>query len=104
MKTCVIAIFCLVSLASQGQDSTFYKSVYGGGYIVVPENETWEIDRAFVNDGNAYSIQISNSNFDATYNAGDTIHTPYYIAEMELLSNKQMVQYQFYFRKTVSKY
>ncbi|MFT5859975.1 MAG: hypothetical protein ACI865_002082 [Flavobacteriaceae bacterium] len=99
MRTYCIAIFCLISLASQAQDSTFYKSAYGGGYIVVPENETWEIDRAFVNDGNAYSIQISNSNFDATYHAGDTIHTPYYIAEMELLSDKQMVQYQFYFKQ-----
>jgi hypothetical protein len=99
MKTYVIAIFCLVSLASQAQDSTFYKSAYGGGYIVVPENETWEIDRAFVNDGNAYSIQISNSNFDTIYNSGDTIQAPYYIAEMELLSNKEMVQYQIYFKQ-----
>ena len=104
MKTCVIAIFCLVSLASQGQDSTFYKSAYAGGYIIVPQDESWEIDQAFVNGGDAYSIKISKSNFDSNYNAGDTIHTPYYIAEMELLSNKQMVQYQFYFRKTVSKY
>ncbi len=98
LKFCFV-IFCLIVLNAAAQDSTYYKSAYGGGYIVVPENETWEIDRAFVNDGNAYSIQISNSNFDTIYNAGDTIHTPYYIAEMELLSDKQMVQYQFYFKQ-----
>ena len=45
---------------STAQDSTFYKSAYAGGYIIVSQDESWEIDRAFVNDGDAYSIKISN--------------------------------------------
>ena len=94
-----LVIVVLISFSSIGQDSTLYKSAYAGGYIVVPENENWEVDRVFVNDGDAYSIQISNSNFKESYHAGDTIRTPYYIAEMELLSNKEMVQYQFYFNR-----
>lgn len=98
LKFCIV-IFCLIGLNAAAQDSTFYKSAYGGGYLIVPENETWEIDRAFVNDGSAYSIQIANSNFDSIYNSGDTIQSPYYIAEMELLSNKEMVQYQIYFKQ-----
>lgn len=98
LKFCFV-IFSLVSMNSTAQDSTFYKSAYAGGYIIVPQDESWEIDRAFVNGGDAYSIKISMSNFDSNYNAGDTIHIPYYIAEMELLSNKQMVQYQFYFKQ-----
>lgn len=100
MRIYFLAIFCLIGLSSKAQDSTFYKSVYGGGYIIVPQNENWVIDRAFINDGDAYSIKISNSNFDSTYNAGDTIRTPYYIAEMELLFIQSMVQYQFYYKKT----
>lgn len=85
---------------SFSQDSTLYKSAYAGGYLVVPENETWELDRVFVNGGDAYSIQVSNSNFKQTaFNYGDTLKVPYYIAEMELLSNKEMVQYQFYFKQ-----
>ena len=98
LKFCFI-IFCLIGLNAAAQDSTYYKSAYAGGYLIVPQDESWEIDRAFVNDGDAYSIKISNSNFDTIYQAGDTIRAPYYIAEMELLSNKEMVQYQFYFKK-----
>lgn len=98
MKFCLI-IFCLITVNTFAQDSTFYKSAYAGGYLVVPQNENWELDRVFVNDGEAYSIQISNTNFDVNYIAGDTIRTPYYIAEMELLNNRTMVQYQFYFKQ-----
>lgn len=84
---------------SQDDDSTFYKSSYAGGYIVIPEGETWELDRVFVTDGSAYSIQVSNSNFEkTTLNFDDTLKVPYYIAEMELLNNRDLVQYQFYFK------
>lgn len=95
----ILAFFLSVSQISFCQDSTLYKSAYAGGYLVVPENETWELDRVFVNGGDAYSIQVSNSNFKQTaLHFGDTITTPYYIAEMELLDNRDMVQYQFYFK------
>lgn len=94
-----IVYLAVVSCAAFGQDSTFYKSTYAGSHMIVPENETWEVDRVFVNGGDAYSIQVANTNFNETYHAGDTIRAPYYIAEMELLSSKEMVQYQFYFKK-----
>jgi hypothetical protein len=97
MKLALICI-SLISCSAFGQDSTFYKSAYAGGHMVVPENENWQLDRVFVNGGDAYSIQVANTNFNETYHAGDTIRAPYYIAEMELLSNKEMVQYQFYFK------
>lgn len=67
--------------------------------MIVPENETWQVDRVFVNGGDAYSIQVANTNFNETCHTGDTIRAPYYIAEMEFLSKKDMVQYQFYLKK-----
>lgn len=98
MKSTFVYIL-LLSFSSIGQDSTFYKSAYAGSHLIVPENEHWHLDRVFVNGGDAYSIQVANTNFNKTYHAGDTIRAPYYIAEMELLSNKEMVQYQFYFKQ-----
>ncbi len=88
-----------LSFSAFGQDSTFYKSGYAGGHIIVPQNEHWQLDRVFINGGDAYSIQVANTNFKEVYYSGDTITAPYYIAEMELLSNREMVQYQFYFKK-----
>jgi hypothetical protein len=81
------------------QDSTVYKSAYSGGYLIVPENESWTLNKVFINSGDAYSIKVSNSNFEPAYNSGDTIRTPYYIAEMELLDKQDFVQYQFYFKR-----
>ena len=98
MKLALLFI-SLLSYSAFGQDSTFYKSMYAGSHMIVPENENWQLYRVFVNGGDAYSIQVGNTNFNETYHAGDTIHAPYYIAEIELLSNKEMVQYQFYFKK-----
>lgn len=89
----------LLSYSAFGQDSTFYKSAYAGGHIIVPQNEHWQLDRVFINGGDAYSILVANTNFKEVYFSGDTITAPYYIAEMELLSNREMVQYQFYFGK-----
>ena len=94
----VLFILCFVAFAASAQE-TLYKSAYAGGHLVVPQTESWQLDRVFVNGGDAYSIQVANSNFNETYHAGDTIRAPYYIAEMELLSNKEMVQYQFYFKQ-----
>lgn len=98
MKLGLVCI-AFLSYSAFGQDSTFYKSAYAGSHLVVPQTESWQLDRVFVNGGDAYSIQVANTNFNETYHAGDTIRAPYYIAEMELLSNKEMVQYQFYFKK-----
>lgn len=89
----------LLSYSAFGQDSTFYKSVYAGSHMIVPQDENWKLDRVFVNSGDAYSMQVANTNFKETYTSGDTIQVPYYITEMELLSNKEMVQYKFYFKQ-----
>ena len=99
MKNILLILAIAFSSASLGQEATFYKSAYAGGQLMVPQTESWQLDRVFVNGGDAYSIQVANSNFNETYHAGDTIRAPYYIAEMELLSNKEMVQYQFYFKQ-----
>lgn len=88
-----------LSRCAFGQDSTFFKSAYAGSHIIIPQNEHWQLDRVFINGGDAYSIQVANTNFKEVYFSGDTITVPYYIAEMELLSNREMIQYQFYFRK-----
>ena len=56
-----------------------------GGYIAVPLDKKWEINRSFVNDG-MYNVLISKSNFRQFYQSNDTIRIPYYIAEMEMLS------------------
>lgn len=98
MKLALLSIAFLSHFAF-GQDSTFYKSTYAGSQLIVPANENWQLDRVFVNGGDAYSIQVANSHFNETYLAGDTIRVPFYIAEMELLSNQEMVQYQFYFKQ-----
>ncbi len=94
----VLFILCFVAFAASAQE-TLYKSAYSGGYLVVPKSESWKIDRVFINDGAAYSIQVANSNFKKQYHSGDTIRAPYYIAEMELLSKNDLVQYQFYFKQ-----
>lgn len=70
------------------------KIVYAGSYLVVPEGKSWTVDRAFISEGGMYSILIQKSTFPSTYKSGDTIRIPYYIAEMELLNNQSMVQFQ----------
>jgi hypothetical protein len=81
------------------QNSIVCKSAYAGGYIVFSENATWHLEKVFINSGDAFSIQVSNTNFKATYHSGDTLHVPFYIADMELLTTRDMVQYTFYFQK-----
>ena len=74
-------------------DSIFSKYIYAGAAVVVPKQETWQLKDAFLADGDLYNIQISPKNFKASYAGGDTIRPPYYISEMELLSDKSMVKY-----------
>ncbi|OFZ66503.1 MAG: hypothetical protein A3D92_05015 [Bacteroidetes bacterium RIFCSPHIGHO2_02_FULL_44_7] len=81
------------------QDSTFLKTAYAGAYLLVPEGQTWKLDRAFINSGDTYSIQINSSNFESYYTSGDTIRLPFYSAEMELLDKKDLVLYQLYFKR-----
>lgn len=93
MLTCMI-LFLLPFQGVLAQESPQLKSGYGGGYMVVPEGENWLLDRAFISDGEGYSILIGKNNFEKNYAAGDTLRLPYYVAEMELLTKSEMVQYQ----------
>jgi hypothetical protein len=72
---------------------------YGGSYITVPQGESWGIERVFITGNDGYSIQVSNDNFDAKYSALDTIRVPHYIAEMEMLSPGDMLQFKFYIKQ-----
>ena len=92
-------LFVLTSSANA--QTQVRKSGYGGGYLIVPENTTWKVDRAFVQDGDMYSIQIASKHFRESYLPGDTIRFPYYVAEMELLTKKDMVLYSLYFMETI---
>ncbi len=75
------------------------KIVYAGSYLVVPEGKTWNMDRAFISEGGMYNILIQKSTFRDAYHSGDTIRIPYYIAEMELLNNQSMVQFQLHIKE-----
>ena len=98
----VVILYVAVSLnacALHAQDSTFLKMAYGGSYITVPQGESWGIERVFITGNDGYSIQVSNDNFDVKYSALDTIRVPHYIAEMEMLSAGDMLQFKFYIKQ-----
>ena len=97
-----VILYAAVSLnafALHAQDSTFVKMAYGGSFITVPQGESWSIERVFITGNDGYSIQVSNDNFDAKYSALDTIRVPHYIAEMEMLSARDMLQFKFYIKQ-----
>ncbi|MDB4678439.1 hypothetical protein OAE93_01785 [bacterium] len=91
-----LGIILVASLSLQAQDSTFVKVAYGGSYITVPQGESWDIERVFITGNDGFSIQVSNTNFQASYSISDTIRVPHYIAEMEMLSGGDMPQFKFY--------
>ena len=95
------ATLSLFAVCSHAQDSTFVKMAYGGSYITVPHGESWGIERVFITGNDGYSIQVSNDNFDSTYSALDTIRVPHYIAEMEMLSPGDMLQFKFYIKHII---
>ena len=88
--TALLMVLCSYAFA---QDTTFVKSFYGGSTTKVPENKTWVIKNAFITSGDGYNIKIALTNFEEKYTAGQVINFPYYIAEMELLSERSMVSY-----------
>ena len=92
------ATLSLSALTLHAQDSTFVKMAYGGSYITVPQGESWGIERVFITGNDGFSIQVSNTNFQASYSSSDTIRVPHYIAEMEMLSPGDMLQFKFYIK------
>lgn len=95
--TSVIFIFPFLFSVFFQEEIEIRKTCYAGGYITIPEGKTWAIKRVFITNNDGYNILISNTNFKSTYQNGDTIRIPYYISEMELLTNREMLQYIFYF-------
>jgi hypothetical protein len=51
------------------------------------------IEKAYITAGDGYNIQIAKSNFKERYSSEEVLSFPYYIAEMELLSDRSMVSY-----------
>ena len=95
-KAYFLFFFFAISILARSQDSTFVKSYYGGSSVKVPEHKTWTIDKAFITGSDGYNIKITAGNFKSSYNAGETINFPYYIAEMELITDKSMMSYIVY--------
>lgn len=95
------AVVSLNSFGLHAQDSTLIKIAYGGSYMTVPEGENWGIERVLITGNGGYSIQVSNDNFAAEYSALDTIRVPHYIAEMEMLSPGDLLQFKFYIKNSI---
>ena len=94
----IVRIVLLISFffhfnMAKAQDSTFVKSFYGGSTSKVPESTNWVIKNAFITSGDGYNIKISLTNFEKKYESGQIVSFPYYIAEMELLSDRSNVSY-----------
>lgn len=93
MKSTLHIIFLLICKLVSAQDSSFVKTFYGGSKIVIPKSKIWIIEKAYISGGDGYNIQINQSHFQKEYKSEETILIPYYIPEMELLSNKNMASY-----------
>lgn len=93
MKILLLSFFLILCSLLYSQDTTFVKSYYGGSTVKVPENKIWFIEKAYITAGDGYNILIAKKNFLERYTENEVITFPYYIAEMELLSNRSMVSY-----------
>lgn len=102
-KAYLLFLFLGISILARSQDSSFVKSYYGGSSVKVPEHKIWTIDKAFITGGDGYNIKIATGNFKISYTAGETINFPYYIAEMELITDKSMMSYIVYITEKKSK-
>jgi hypothetical protein len=95
-----LMFFLLVlNLKAMDSDSSFVKSFYGGSSITIPEGKSWKINKAFISANDGYNIQINLNNFKNEYKGGEKLSIPYYIAEMELLSKKEMMVYFLYIKE-----
>jgi hypothetical protein len=101
MKTALLlASIFIIQWSCFAQDSTFVKSFTAGSSVKVPIGKTWCIEKAFISNGDGYQIKIAPSNFKAYYQADDRINLPYYIAEMELLTDRSMLYYLVTFKES----
>ena len=94
MKTALLlASFLIIHWSCFSQDSTFVKSFTAGSSVKVPIGKKWCIEKAFISNGDGYQIKIAKTNFKEEYKASEQIVIPYYIAEMELLTDRSMLFY-----------
>jgi hypothetical protein len=95
-----LLFFLLLSVSIYGQDTTFVRSAYAGSSLTVPQKVTWQIEKAFINNGDGYNLKINPSVFKPLYQAGEKIQIPFYTAEMELLNNQEGVYYFLYIKES----
>ena len=91
--------FLLFFNSKVAAQETFSKTIFQGTYVVVPNNELWELNEVYVSAGGAYNFKVSNSNFKAHYKSGDTLRAPFYLPEMNFLDNQSSSQFIFNFTK-----
>ena len=91
----IFIAFCFNLTAQQ----SFSKTIFQGAYVVVPNNELWEINEVYVSGGGAYNFKVSNSNFKPYYKSGDTLRAPFYLPEMNFLDKNATPQYLFTINK-----
>ena len=105
MKKLTFFFFLFVFGRASGlsADTLLVKQAYAGGYIVLPSTNLWKLEQAFISSGDGYNVMVSLKSFKGVYHEGDTVKLPYYISEMELLTDKSMVSYLLKFKKTESK-
>ena len=93
MKFNCSVLFGFIAFFGLTQDSTFVKVFYAGSSIKVPSERSWKITKAYITSGDGYNIQIGLSNFKSHFESEESVFFPYYIAEMELLTDKSSVSY-----------
>jgi hypothetical protein len=100
MRKLFFIFFLLFTGTTFSQDTTFIKIFYAGSTVKVPEGKLWTVEKAFISSGDGYNIRIADSNFKSPYEEGEALSIPYYIAEMELLSDRSNVSYTLSIRES----
>jgi hypothetical protein len=98
----LVYTFLGFGICTFAQDTSFLKIAYAGTSLKVHEGKTWTIDRVFISEGGQYAIQARTNHFLPLYQSNEAIQIPFYIPEMELLTNKDFTQFQIYISETVN--
>ena len=93
MKSVFSILFLVLVFYGYAQDSTFVKVFYAGSNVKVPKDMNWKISKAYLTSNDGFNIAISPSNFKSLYISEECVFFPYYISEMELLTDKSSVSY-----------
>jgi hypothetical protein len=77
------------------QDTILNRSLIAGSKLKITNGKKWKIESVCITSNDGHNIKISNKYFKTTYYENDTLLAPYYIPEMELITNKSMICYFF---------